>query len=371
MFLRIGKKFIRYGLCMVAVGVHLKVFRKIFGFFVWVKVSSVQCAEIVVVDCLHIVCRICRIDDSHIFKNGNSTKYPNIVEFLNTAKEKTGRYPGMMLTEFCSWEGNKDSFVTNPDNQIDQMTQRIQKMEQSDLVEGYAWFMANSNYNSSPYMSAFVNNTPGSELSTLGKVLVYMSSFDNDKYYRPGEKVAAKDYIDATTDDQIVRLRPNTEQGSDIPLQIQLTPFDSEKNKYSAATYLIDVPATGTYTFTLHANGTDNRISLTSGDHSSEMTVAGHPDEWSDYTATMDLTAGKNTLSIANLSPGSVLLNEWSYSASSGISDITVSSHDGFYTVYSLQGVCLGTGRSLSEIHVGKGIYIVVTPDGTSRKLSL
>lgn len=58
---------------------------------------------------------------SDIFKNGNDAKYPNIVEVLNTAKEATGQYPRMMLTEFCSWEGNKDGFVTNEDNQIDQI----------------------------------------------------------------------------------------------------------------------------------------------------------------------------------------------------------------------------------------------------------
>ena len=48
----------------------------------------------------------------------------------------------MMLTEFCSWEN--DGTITGVDFQIDQMTQKLQKLEQSDLVEGYAWFMANA-----------------------------------------------------------------------------------------------------------------------------------------------------------------------------------------------------------------------------------
>lgn len=307
---------------------------------------------------------------SDIFKNGNDKKYPNIVEALNAAKEATGQYPRMMLTEFCSWEGNKDGFVTNEDNQIDQMTQRIQKMEQSDLVEGYAWFMANTNASQYPYMSVFQTNHADSELSALGKVFVNMSGFDLAKYYTPGELVEAKDYVDATTDDQIVRLRPNTEAGSDLPLQVQLTAANVEKDSYSAATYQIEVPVGGNYTFTLHAKGADARLSVAAGEaaEAAEITVAGHPDEWADYTAEVALAAGRNTVKITNLSATPVLLNSWKFDASTGVDGVTAAP-DGEYTVYNLQGVRLGTFRAESAMNLGEGVYILVAPDGTSRKV--
>ena len=68
-------------------------------------------------------------------------RYPNIVNYLNTYKEQHGHFPLMYLTEFCAWEGNKDGFTLNAESQIDQMTQKLQLLEQSDLVAGYAWFM--------------------------------------------------------------------------------------------------------------------------------------------------------------------------------------------------------------------------------------
>lgn len=309
---------------------------------------------------------------SDIFKNGNDAKYPNIVEVLNTAKEATGQYPRMMLTEFCSWEGNKDGFVTNEDNQIDQMTQRIQKMEQSDLVEGYAWFMANTNASQYPYMSAFRTNSAASELSTLGEVLVNMSSFDVEKYYTSGETVQAKDYVDATTDDQIVRLRPNTEEGSVIPLQVQLTAADTDKGRYSAATYQIDVPVSGSYTFTLHAKGADATLGIApdGAEAATELNLAGHPDDWADYKADVTLAAGRNTVKITNLSANPVLLNSWKFDAATGIDGVAASgSPDGLCTVYNLQGIRLGTVRPESPLGLDKGIYILLSPDGTSRKV--
>lgn len=308
---------------------------------------------------------------SDIFKDGNDRKYPNIVELLNTVKEATGHYPRMMLTEFCSWEGDKDGFVTNVDNQIDQMTQRIQKMEQSDMVEGYAWFMANANASEYPYMSVFETNNANSDLSTLGKVFVNMSGFDLSKYYTPGEIVDAKDYVDATTDEQIVRLRPNTEPGSDHPLQIQLTAANPGKGEYSAATYRIDVPSSGIYTFTLHAKGDAAmlRIEAPGNDNSAELTIAGQSDVWADYTANITLPAGKNDIKITNLSTNPVLLNSWKFDAGTWIA--TTTTPGGSYTVYNLQGVKLATFPCESSINLEKGIYILVSPDGSSRKIAL
>lgn len=232
--------------------------------------------------------------------------------------------------------------------------------------------MANTNAAQYPYMSAFRTNSAASELSTLGEVLVNMSSFDVEKYYTSGETVQAKDYVDATTDDQIVRLRPNTEEGSVIPLQVQLTAADTDKGKYSAATYQIDVPVGGTYTFTLHAKGADATLSIApdGAEAATELNLAGHPDDWADYKADVTLAAGRNTVKITNLSANPVLLNSWKFDAATGIDGVApTGSSDGIRTVYNLQGIRLGTVRSESDLGLDKGIYILVSPDGTSRKV--
>lgn len=186
-----------------------------------------------------------------LFDPQNETygKYPSLVELMEDYKKAHGHFPRMMLTESCSWEGDKDGFKLTVQSQIDQMTQKVQKMELSDLVEGYAWFMANDNAAVPPYYSIFKTNWPDSELSPLGQVYVHMSSFDKEHYYAPGDRILAKDYVYATTDEIQVKLRPNTEEGSDVPLQVEFP-------QYALADYQIDVPQDGTYRITLHCLAT-------------------------------------------------------------------------------------------------------------------
>lgn len=46
-----------------------------------------------------------------------------------------------------------------------------------------------------------------------------------------------------------------------------------------------------------------------------------------------------------------------------------IATENGTYTVYNMQGMRVGSGRSFREINVGKGIYIVVSPDGKAQKI--
>lgn len=100
-----------------------------------------------------------------------------------------------------------------------------------------------------------------------------------------------------------------------------------------------------------------------------KIAFTGHADEWTDYKTDITLGAGKNTLKIANLSKNPVLVNSWRYDSSAAIEGIDASPADGCYTVYNLQGLRLGTCRSVSDLGLGKGSYILVAPDGTSRKV--
>lgn len=71
-----------------------------------------------------------------------------------------------------------------------------------------------------------------------------------------------------------MRVRPNSDEGSELPLQIELTKASPEKSKYSAATYQIDVPEAGLYTFRLHAKGADANVNISVGDKATDVSLS-------------------------------------------------------------------------------------------------
>ena len=290
-------------------------------------------------------------------------RYPNIVKFLDAYKAANGHFPRMMLTEFCSWEN--DGTITGADFQIDQMTQKIQKLEQSDLIEGYAWFMANGRAADYPYFSIFETNTANSPLSVLGTVYTYMSSFDTDRFYAPDELVDAKDYVDASTDEQQVRLRPNTESGSSLPLQVEML-------QGSWAKYQLSVPAAGEYKFTLRIKSSaDSPVWLyVDGKKSATPVLASTDGEWADRDFTTVLSDGSHSIMLYNGGNIPVFVNSFRFQAqSSSIVLPSGAGASGKTEVYSVGGMHIATASSLSELNLDKGIYIVITPSGEKKKI--
>lgn len=289
--------------------------------------------------------------------NENYGKFPHLVKFLDDYKTAHGDFPHMMLTEFCGWEYD---WLPDVYFQIDQMTQKVQTLERSGLVEGYAWFIGNADGGASsfPYMSVFRSNSPDSDLSELGKVYVHMSAFDSSRYYAPGETIAAKDYIDASIDDIQVKVRPNSETGSSIPLQIQLPAGGWSE-------YLIDVPEEGGYTFHLHGKGTTHcpvALLLDGGTAICEGKLTYRGDAWTDTELECFLPAGRHTLTLSNPGQSSFTLNALSYS--SGASGIANAVTDAAIAgIYDMQGRYLGNA---AEVTPHPGLYIIRHSDGTS-----
>ena len=81
--------------------------------------------------------------ESDLYRAAQRNKYPYLVKYLDDYKAANGHFPRMFLTEFCSWEYSVYPYNLTLDFQIDQMTQKVQYLELSDLVAGYAWFMGN------------------------------------------------------------------------------------------------------------------------------------------------------------------------------------------------------------------------------------
>jgi len=313
--------------------------------------------------------------NDNLFSASNRAKYPHLVQFMDDYLAAHGHYPRMLLTEFCAGEGNKDGYVSSVDSQIDQMTQKVQKLEQSDMVAGYAWFMGNTSQAPSqyPYNSVFQQNTPTAELSELGRVYVYMSSFDAEKYYTPGEQILAKDYIDASTDGQQAKVRSNSESGSDIPLQVEW-----QSGAWTA--YQVTLPEDADYTLTLHIKSTaDNRFRIYNGALGAankllDTTLPTTAGIWADVTTTVTLTAGQHTLLLYNMGTSSIFVNSLRFdTAATGIANVNVDPNPNPNTqhltpntqhltpntqqYYSLDGRIINSPSSI-VIHNGKKIII-------------
>ncbi len=289
-------------------------------------------------------------------------RYPALVKFLDDFMNANGHFPRMMLSEFCSWEN--DGTITGVDFQIDQMTQKLQKLEQSDLIEGYAWFMANAASGAAayPYMSLFERNTPDSPLSELGKIYVYLSDFDTTRSYAPGQLIEAKDYVDATTDDRQIKVRSNTEAASDLPLQIEIPAA-------GYTDYVIEVPAAGDYRFTFHIEA-DKDAALTlyiDSKKASSVDITSQPGAWRDIALEATLTPGIHRVMPYNSGSNPILLNALTFSALDAVS-LSGADTAAVESVYNVCGVSLGNPHLSS---LSPGIYFLRYSDGNTSKLKI
>lgn len=281
-------------------------------------------------------------------------RYPNLKAFLDNYRMANGHFPLMFLTEFCSWEN--DGTISSVNFQIDQMTQKVQKLEQSDLVAAYAWFMGNaaSGASSYPYMSIFQTNNAASDLSELGRVYVYMSSFDTTKYYAPDETVWAKDYVDASLDNQQPRLRSNTDAQTNVPLQVEM-------QSGTWLSYQFTLPSDGDYTLKMRMkSGADNSFrvyqdAFGSANAKLKTTLTSTSNLWQDVEMTVPLSAGQHHIIIYNGASTSMYLNSLMLSATQETAIGTVDAQRSTLNAqpcYTLSGILLNT------VPQQKGIYI-------------
>lgn len=282
-------------------------------------------------------------------------RYPHLVAFLDSFKDANGRFPKMMLTEFCSWEN--DGTIKDVGFQIDQMTQKVQKLEQSNLVEGYAWFMADpaGGAGAYPYMSLLQSCSPSSGLSELGTVYVHMSSFDKERFFTPGETVAASDYVDATTDGARISVRSNSDDASALPLRIEV-PVSGY------ATYQIDVPAPGSYKFVFRTSAEAAGSLLLYVDNKKAAQAAIPASGWTDVELTVSLAAGHHSVMPYNGGTAPFLMNAFSFSATDGIAEAEAHApaQGAFFTL---------AGLPARPASAARGIYIERRSDGSYRKI--
>ena len=217
----------------------------------------------------------------------------------------------IMLTEWCAWEGDKDGFVTTVDSQIDQMVQKVQIMEQSPNVAGYAWFMGlggnpNNNY---PYYHVFQNSANGIELTELGLVYTYMSSFDTTYWFSVNDVIPAKDYIDMHE----CQLRHNTDAES--TQMIELSKFeqyvDWQGNTITpSVTYQVFIENAADYLIHYRINAPMGAVFHVMVD---DQIIAQHyidaADGWRTVKASLHLAEGNHLVKILNVDQASCKFN--------------------------------------------------------------
>lgn len=118
------------------------------------------------------------------------------------------------LTEFCAWE----PIVSSVESQMSYMCTMLNYLEQSDLVERYAWFiprfsMATSSY---PYMQLLTKTAPY-QLTDLGKLFCSFSSMDKSVWLDASQPVSAEKYVSV----------------NDYSLQVRNNPLDNSLMLYA------------------------------------------------------------------------------------------------------------------------------------------
>ena len=107
--------------------------------------------------------------------------YMPSVAALKSYIEKFEKYgKPIWLTEFCAWDG----FSGSAEEQMQYMSEAINYLEASPIVERYAWFIARtSNANAFPYMSLLTDN----QTTNVGSAYLAASTQDTTVYAIEGQ----------------------------------------------------------------------------------------------------------------------------------------------------------------------------------------
>lgn len=123
---------------------------------------------------------------------------------LKSYVERFAKYnKPVWVTEFCAWEAYA---IHSEEDQIRYMCEVLHYMEQSSLVERYAWFIprAKTGY---PYMQLLTDEKP-IQLTNAGKVYCGISSMDTTAWLDGLKEVSAADYIQLSSD--AIQVRPSS-----------------------------------------------------------------------------------------------------------------------------------------------------------------
>lgn len=253
--------------------------------------------------------------------NGKEPRYDYLAlhSYMNWSEAVIGyvdKYAKMynrkvLLTEFCAWGHNSDEWddiaklekekYKNFSFQQMTMTQKIEAMDQDDNIAAYAWFMADGNSDKEPWNALFENE----KLTRLGNIYSYLSDHNTEKYYKPGCFIPAIQYVTSSNYngnaakkyDTYLLFANNTDSefSKVIPVEVR----NMTEGRFMD--YQIDVPEDGRYKVTLRYRADDAITIKLSTDNGATKSrgLSTTYSEWRDQEISIQLKAGKQTLTIA------------------------------------------------------------------------
>ena len=298
------------------------------------------------------------------------------LDFVNQWVDRYGKK--IWVTEFAAGENNPDSLT-----QVREMIKKVQGLELNPNVERYAWFKGTSGsrwIDKSPYWRLLIKPNLRTHLPAAGTmtgqgvVYTYMSTFDKTYYYRPGETVMAKDYINSNG----IGLEVSTDnQTGAINTHLAV-----EFGNSNAAEYLIDVPTDDVYKFTFRysdrASAARQQVLKLSVDDvevgsatlPSTAAYRDPADVYATTTCQVSLPAGRHTLKFAGTVPINHARVTWfSFASTTAISDINASTDDALVS----KRYFTPQGEEVAAMHKGMYIETCTYASGkkTSRKLTV
>ena len=287
-------------------------------------------------------------------------------DLATTFHERYGK--PVWVTEFCYWPGEMGD--VSVDSQLNSMVETVEWLEKTEWIYRYAWFKATEESRANFKLVESGRGEDARELTELGYVYLYMSTFDADKYYEVGETVAASNYINR----QFAMLGKGA--NPDCPEPIEISTFNSG----ATVDYQFDIPSDGDYNIELTVSGFgeptrfDPKLSVVTvnpdGTESAPLTSLsfGLPNSNTDYKSVLfptTLKAGKQTIRFKDeniYAPSGLRISTVKVADMAGIDDVAADNAvEGLVDVVNLQGVVLRRGVSRSEAINGlpAGLYIV------------
>lgn len=293
--------------------------------------------------------------------------FGSIESLATTFHERYGK--DVWVTEFCYWPG--ESGYVKPQAQINAMVSIVNWLEKTDWIYRYAWFKATGAHNSTNTANFGLivsrNGKGDRELSPQGKIYTYMSEFDKEKWYGPGERFNAVDYVDAN----LLSLGVSEDRDCGKPIEI------SQFSAGASVDWQVEAPSAGEYLLRLHCTGVgepdrfDPRLKVQEimGDKCIDLcktttfSLPGNESDYVDRDILVSLTEGRHVIRLvddAPYSPSGIRISSvMLLSKEAGVDEISTPNPERS-DVYSLQGIRLLNDATKDELstRLPAGIYI-------------
>lgn len=293
-----------------------------------------------------------------------------LVDLATKFHDKYGK--PVWVTEFCYWPGEVGN--VSPSSQIASMVESVEWLEQTDWIYRYSWFKAigNSSSNSGPNYGLLLSGRGEEprELSDQGKVYVYMTDFDSDKFHSVNTPVPATNYI----------LRSKASLGSTNDSQMDHPIEISQFNAGAALDYQFDVPTSGEYNLVIRCSGMgkptrfDPNIGIVAVNsdgsdgnvlcENRQFALTNDDTKYQNVIFPMTLSAGKQTIRLKDFDryqPSGIRISTITLADAAGVNEIGAADCHKTVNVYNLQGVCVLKNVKPEEAvsQLSKGIYVI------------